>query len=296
MSGVDRNIPVMRLSATVAVLAAAVFAAAAPAQESRTALELRLRSIEARLPDVDRLERLERQVAALATSGETAGDAVGEGAGGGDPFSLYQDIQSLQEDLRELRGQIEELQYRARQREQRQRDLYQDLDRRLQALEREVGIVQAPPDDGGDTPETADDADKATDEDEAADPEAVEQAYLAAFDQLKQGRQREAIEGFEAFVETHPDSEYTDNAWYWLGEAHYVERGYDKAQSAFRRVLEDFPDSAKAPGALYKIGVIQDERGDYDDARETLNEVIEKYPEDNAAELARKRLEALEGQ
>lgn len=282
----------MRLSATTVLLAAALFAGATPAQnrtEDRTALELRLRSIEARLPDVDRLERLERNVAALAAGGTAAADGVGEGAGGGNLFSLYQDIQALQEDLRDLRGQIEELQHQARQREQGQRDLYQDLDSRLQALEREVGIVSAPI--AGDAPEEA--AAATADSADGADAEAVEQAYLAAFEKLQQERQA-AIRDFEAFVQAHPDSEYTDNAWYWLGQAHYVERAYGKAANAFRQVLEGFPDSNKAPDALYKTAVIQDERGEYADARKTLNEVIEKYPEDGAAELARKRLEALE--
>lgn len=282
----------MRLPATIVFLLAAIFAAAAFAQDDRTALELRLRSIEARLPDVDRLERLERKVAALAGDTATAGAAAEEGAGTGNAFSLYQDIQALQEDVRKLRGRIEELQYRARQREQRQRDLYRDLDRRLLALEKKAGIAGASPEEGGGTPEKAGDADEPADK--AADPEAVEQAYLAAFDKLKQGERKEAVDDFEAFVEAHPDSEYTDNAWYWLGQAHYVERGYDKAEKAFRRVLDEFSDSAKAPAALYKIGVIRDERGEYDGARKALNDVIEKYPEDDAAELARKRLEALE--
>lgn len=280
----------MRLSATI-VLAAALFAGAAPAQnrtEDRTALELRLRSIEARLPDVDRLERLESRLAALAAGGTVAADGAGEGAGGGNLFSLYQNIQALQEDLRDLRGQIEELRHQARQREQRQRDLYQDLDSRLQALEREVGIVSAPI--AGGAPE---EAAAAVDSADGADAEAVEQAYLAAFEKLQQERQA-AIRDFEAFVQAHPDSEYTDNAWYWLGQAHYVEREYGKASNAFQQILEGFPDSNKAPDALYKTAVIQDERGEYANARKTLNEVIEKYPEDAAAELARKRLEALE--
>lgn len=278
----------MRLLTTTALFAAALFATAAPAQD-RAALELRLRSIEARLPDTDRLDRLERKVDALAAGANVAdGDSDGAAAPAGNLFSLYQEIQALQQDVRELRGQVEELRHRAQQRELGQRDLYQDLDGRLRALEQKAGIV--PSVDDGETaaaPETASDA-------EAADPEAVEKAYLAAFDKLKQGQHEAAIRDLNAFVEAHPDGEYADNAWYWLGEAHYVGRGYDKALAAFRRVLDDFPESSKAPGALYKIGVVQDEQGNYDAARKTLNEVIENYPEDNAAELARKRLAALD--
>jgi tol-pal system protein YbgF len=235
---------------------------------------------------------LERKVATLRAGGGEAAAPIAE-SGGGNLFSLYQDIQALQREVRELRGQIEELQYQAKRREQGQRDLYQDLDRRLRTLEQEVGIAPdaadaASADEDGDA--AASDGDRAGD----GDSKAVEQTYLAAFDTLQQGKQKAAIDEFEAFVKAHPDSEYSDNAWYWLGEAHYVDRSYDKAATAFRRVLSDFPNSDKAPGALYKIAVVQDERGDYQRARKTLRDVIDTYPEDNAAELARKRLQALE--
>jgi len=276
----------MRLLATTAVLVAAAFPAALPAQQDRTALEMRLRSIEARLPDVDRLESLERRVAALS-SGEPVQVAQSGGGGGTGTVSLYQDIQALQQEVRELRGQIEELQYRARQREQRQRDLYQDLDSRLQALEKNAGIGPGTGD--GSETDAGDGKDSAT----GGDPAAAEKAYLAAFEKLKQGDQQAAIADFQAFVKAHPDSEYTDNAWYWLGEAHYVGRAYDKALTAFRRVIQDFPKSNKVPDAGYKIGVIQDEQGQYEAARKTLQGVIDDHPDADAAGLARKRLEAL---
>lgn len=272
----------MRLTTSL-TLAAALFAAVATADEE-TALKLRLESIEARLPDVERLDNLERRVAALA-DGEPVRVAQASGNdGGGELFSLYQDLQSLKQEVRELRGQVEELQHRTRQREQRQRDLYQDLDSRLRALEKNgggaTGTAGAGGEDGG-PPE--------------GNPEAAEKAYLAAFDKLKQGDQKAAIEDFKAFVEAHPNSEYTDNAWYWLGQAHYVERNYGDARQALERVVQDFPGSNKAPDAKYKIGVIQDEQGDYKAARKTLRGVVEDHPKADAAELARKRLQALEG-
>ncbi|MES1944436.1 prenylyltransferase domain-containing periplasmic protein [Salinisphaera sp. PC39] len=277
----------MRLLATTAVLVAAAFPAALPAQQDRTALEMRLRSIEARLPDVDRLESLERKVAALS-SGEAV-QVAQSGGGGTGTVSLYQDIQALQQEVRELRGQIEELQYRARQREQRQRDLYQDLDSRLQALEKNAGIGPGTSAGDGSQDAAGDDRGGAG----GGDPAAAEKAYLAAFEKLKQGDQQAAIADFQAFVKAHPDSDYTDNAWYWLGEAHYVGRAYDKALTAFRRVIQDFPDSNKVPDAGYKIGVIQDEQGQYAAARKTLQGVVDEHPDSDAAGLARKRLEAL---
>lgn len=257
------------------------------AQALDTATELRLRSIEARLPDADRLEDLERKVNRLSSAGGDASSAAP--AGGGGSFSLLQDIQSLQEEVRGMRGEIEELKHQIRQNEQGQKALFQNLDERLQALEQNGGVAAASgtgADSGGSSRQAAA---------SAVDQGAAEQAYTAAFGLLKEGKYGESRKALARFVEDYPDSSYSDNAYYWLGEAHYVDRQYDQALTAFRKVIQDYPDSGKAGGALYKVGVIQDEQGDTAAAQATLINVVEKYPEDNAAELARKRLKAMSG-
>ncbi|ROO25860.1 hypothetical protein SAOR_11820 [Salinisphaera orenii MK-B5] len=238
-------------------------------------------------------------------------------SGGPNVFSLLQDIQRLQEQVRDLRGQIDTLQYKLRQSEQGQRDLYQNLDKRLSALEdggaargndasdefQPIGESDAGAgsdsggsygSSGGGYGSTGQD-DTGRSASSGSDSGAAEQAYTAAFDELKNGKYDAAISGFEDFLDAHPESRYSDNAWYWLGEANYVKRNYDAALEAFRTVVNRFKASDKVAGSLYKIGVIQDEQGEADNARGTLQRVIDQYPDDNAAELARKRLDAIGG-
>ncbi|GAB3684013.1 tol-pal system protein YbgF [Salinisphaera aquimarina] len=207
--------------------------------------------------------------------------------GGPNTFALLQSIQRLQEQVRDLRGQIDTLKYQQRQNEQGQRDLYENLDKRLSALENGgAGMGSGGADTSG--------GDYGAGADGGGDPE-VQSQYMAAFDQLKNGQYDGAISGFKGFLDQHPESAYSDNAWYWLGEANYVKRNYDASLEAFQTVVNRFKASNKVAGALYKIGVIQSEQGQTDNARATLQRVVSQYPDDSAADMARKRLQSMGG-
>jgi tol-pal system protein YbgF len=117
--------------------------------------------------------------------------------------------------------------------------------------------------------------------------------YDAAFNSLKGADYPSAINGFKAFVGTHPQSPLASNAQYWLGEAYYVTRDYQNAIAAFQRVTTEWPDSRKAPDALLKIGFTQAALGRNGDARVTLEDVVRRFPGTEAAQLANDRLKRL---
>ncbi|MBS62646.1 tol-pal system protein YbgF [Salinisphaera sp.] len=214
--------------------------------------------------------------------------AQADNNGGPNLFSLFQTVQRLQSEVRDLQGQVDTLKYQLRQNEQGQRDLYENLDKRLSAVESggSAGSSAA-----GGTGGSSGQSDYSS---SSQDP-AIEQAYTAAFDKLKSGDYDAAIGAFKGFLEQNPESTYSDNAWYWLGEANYVKRNYDAALEAFQTVVNRFRASSKVPGSLYKIGVIQDERGETDNAYGTLKRVVDQYPDSNVAEMARKRLQGIDG-
>ena len=89
------------------------------------------------------------------------------------------------------------------------------------------------------------------------------------------------------------DSEYSDNAQYWLGESYYVTRNYDLALTAFQDLLDRFPDSPKAPDALLKIGYTHYELEQWDSARAALTQVQEQYPDSTLSRLAENRLRSM---
>jgi len=127
----------------------------------------------------------------------------------------------------------------------------------------------------------------------AASPEDEKAAYDQAFQALKDLRYADAAEEFQAFLNSYPDSEYSDNAQYWLGESYYVTRNYDLALTAFQDLLDRFPDSPKAPDALLKIGYTHYELEQWDSARAALTQVQEQYPDSTLSRLAENRLRSM---
>jgi len=240
---------------------------------------------------------------------------------------LVMQVQELQDEVRQLRGQIEEQNREIENLKRRQRDQYLDLDQRISDLRNSqpvapgaagagaaTGVAQQAPQPGPaeqpavspgeDAPEVRAPMEsqsemvgigqpEAASQSAAASPEAEKAAYDKAFQALKELRYADAAEEFQSFLNSYPDSEYADNAQYWLGESYYVTRNYDIALTAFQALLDRFPDSPKAPDALLKIGYTHYELEQWDAARAALSQVQELYPDSTLSRLAENRLRSM---
>lgn len=206
-------------------------------------------------------------------------------------------IDALQEEIAQLRDQLDQQGYELNSIKQRQRSLYVDIDRRINAVE-----TAAPPS-GLSVPASSSGSrvvapirvsdNRAT----AASPAASDKAkseYDAAFGLLKEGRYKPAITAFESFLKNNPDSQYADNAQYWLAEANYANREYQQALSEFQLLITNYPDSSKAQGARLKIAYVYYELKNWPAARETLQQIISLYPDTNLAKKANERLERIQ--
>lgn len=253
------DLPMHRLAFSAAVLMGATGCANLSGFDSDTGpspTERRFMAIESKIAVVDRHERVLNNL---------------------DLVSLQQKLQQQEEELRKLRGLVEQLQYDAEQSKQRQRQLYLDLDRRLSGSDGGPATTAPPVAGGGNL---------------AVPAAQEEQDYLKAFDTLKAGQFDPAIQQFQAFIKQYPNSSYADNAQYWIGEAHYVNRRFQDSQAEFEKVMNNYPESQKAPDALLKQGFIQNELGNPAAAKAIFTRVVEDYPASTAAKLAAKRLSA----
>jgi tol-pal system protein YbgF len=115
--------------------------------------------------------------------------------------------------------------------------------------------------------------------------------YRAAVEMLKAGKHEEAITALRAFLAHYPHHDYADNAQYWLGEAYYVQKEYQRALVEFRATIETYPRGNKVPDALLKVGYCYQALGQSDRARAVLEQVVNLYPKTEPAALAAKRLE-----
>ena len=292
---------VVRNTTVAALVAAAVFASSAQAQQ--------------RLSLAERVAALEEK-------------ANGQGAAQGN-IELLNQIQALQSQLATLQGRTEELQHQLDESKRTNTSQYVDLDSRMARLE--GGSAAAPaaaannaaavdpglPDVNlaATTPPTAAASTERPLESSvpasnvpasgnevgpgaatpvvSADPAAEKAAYDSAFTALKDGRYAESARRFQAFVNEHPQSDLAGNAYYWLGESYYAAENFGVAQDTFQTLLTRYPTSAKAADALLKVGYCQYETKQWDAAEATLNDVVDRYPNSQAARLAQGRLRAL---
>lgn len=249
-----------------------------------------------------------------------SGDVRAQAADASVVADLVIQVQELQDEVRSLRGQLEEQNRELDNVKKRQRDQYLDLDQRISDLRNSqppvaagaaAGVAAATPPPGAtatpagaDVPEVRAPMDTESEVTGIAQPAAQSQAapasaddekaaYDKAFQALKELRYADAAEEFQTFLERYPDSEYADNAQYWLGESYYVTRNFEIALTAFQGLLDRFPDSPKAPDALLKVGYTHYELEQWDSARAALTRVQELYPDSTLSRLAENRLRAM---
>jgi tol-pal system protein YbgF len=117
-----------------------------------------------------------------------------------------------------------------------------------------------------------------------------ESAYATAYETFKEGKYEKARTDFQNFLKTYPDSEYSDNAQFWIGESYYFENNYEKAILEYEKVIKKYPQGNKVPYALLKQGLSFLNLGDKASARLILQRIIKNYPNTNQARIARAKL------
>lgn len=120
-----------------------------------------------------------------------------------------------------------------------------------------------------------------------------EAAYREAFGLLKAGQYEDSIAAFTTFQQQYPQSQYADNAQYWLGEAHYVLRQFEPAIGQYQQLISGFPESKKQSHAMLKIAYSYYELGMTDQSTGVLNDLKQRFPGSAAARLADERLQRI---
>ena len=248
-----------RVAAVVAAgLWVAVGAGPAGAQE---AADARLDALEARL------EALSRQADAIASQARR--------------------LQELEDSLRTVTGAMQENRHLLDQIRGQLRQL-----EAAQAAQADVNAApppQAPPrvPGAGDAPGPGDPAPAAGPPVTAAEAPPVpapqfddeEARYRRAYELLGLADYAGAEAAFREFIRDYPNSTLTDNAYYWLGESHYVREQYEQAAAEFARGFRSGPDQQKAPDILLKLGLSLIALGKNDDACQALQRLELDYPD-----------------
>lgn len=116
--------------------------------------------------------------------------------------------------------------------------------------------------------------------------------YVKAFGLYSANNFPAAIESFESFLTNNPQSDYTANALYWIGECYYSTSNLPRAKEYFFKVAGNHPSSPKAPDSLLKLGYTLMAMKEKEKALAIFDSLIKSYPSSPAAVKARERMGA----
>lgn len=198
---------------------------------------------------------------------------------------LLAKINDMQQELQTLQGRLEVQAHDIQLLRQQQRAFYQDLDQRLVKLQKSNGVAVVQPQ----APAIVAPVAKTAIETPANDVSAYESAYGLVRDKKYDA----ATEAMQQFINQYPQSQYTANAHYWLGELYLRNSQLDLAEREFSVVMQQYPNSNKAGAAQLKLGFIHYDRGEWQQARKLLAQVEANYPGTAISRLAKIRLQEM---
>jgi tol-pal system protein YbgF len=120
-----------------------------------------------------------------------------------------------------------------------------------------------------------------------------EELYRSAYEDYMRGNYDLASQGFRDYMVRWPNTELTDNAFYWIGECYDAQNDPARALEIFTQVLEDYPTSDKAAASQLKKGLLYLKMDDQAQGVVHLQYVVYEFPGTREADLARERLRSL---
>jgi len=119
---------------------------------------------------------------------------------------------------------------------------------------------------------------------------APRELYSQAYADFARGNYDLAIQGFTEYMKYYPETDFTDNAQYWIGECLYGKKEYAEAIEAWNALFRDFATSDKVPDGRVKKGMALERLGRRSQALVEYRYVVDRYPASPAARIARERL------
>jgi tol-pal system protein YbgF len=116
--------------------------------------------------------------------------------------------------------------------------------------------------------------------------------YSQAYTDYARGNYDLAIQGYQEYLRNYPDTEFADNAQYWIGECLYSKKQYPEALAAWDELFQRYPSSDKLPDARLKKGLALERLGRRREALREYRFVVDRYPNTEAARKARDKIGA----
>jgi tol-pal system protein YbgF len=206
-------------------------------------------------------------------------------------------VASLKRDVEGLRGDVEALKFQGGSgpRTEELRQSLDSLDARIGAVEQVLRGAPPPAEaGGGEAPAPGAPAGQvARPIDAEAVPAGAPPEYRDGVGLLRSGNGDAAIQKFREFLRKSPRSELADDAQYWIGEAYFGARDFNRAILEYNEVQLRYPKGNRVAAALWSQGLAFAELGDKVDARLVLQKLVAEHGDAPEAERARQKLAEL---
>ena len=119
------------------------------------------------------------------------------------------------------------------------------------------------------------------------------QAYQQSFELIRTGDYQAAEVAFTNYIKTFQDSDFIDDAKFWLAQSMYSQGAYNLALELFEGIQKDYPQSEKIMESILKAGFCHFELGNIDKSIQIFKQIIADYPNSSVARLASEKLDTI---
>ena len=121
-------------------------------------------------------------------------------------------------------------------------------------------------------------------------PNSQASVFRSAYKVYLNGQYERATVEFGRFLKQYPTAVLTPQAYYYLGDSHYIRKEYDAATQALSHLLKEYPQSKYVPTAMLKLGLVMKESDKTSQARELWDRIVRDYPNSAEASLAKEQI------
>lgn len=206
--------------------------------------------------------KLEEEVLRLKKTGAVGSDSRATVA------DLHAQIEALREEIASVQGRLEVAEHRS------EEALEEARAARKAAHGGAATAAPEPPPEGAVAPEEL-------------------RAYRDAYAAWRADDNAVCIDRFREFLQTHPSSEYADDAAYWMADCHFKKGDFRTAVLRFDDVAGRYPSGNKAADALYRQGEALLRLGYGEAAVKAFERVVNEYPDSPRASEAKRQVKLL---